>query len=215
MQGTDYSIKSNTSLGQEQERFSHGHCSALLTLAGDRQILHPHQPIVPADAATGRQTHHAPQLTITAAGLTTPLIPILPPDSLTPPNPPEPSGRKEAKSGDSNMRLLMAFMPPRWVNLKRHSSFGGLAPTADPLTLLGFPIVVALPLRVGFHTCSRSAITRNPGGGTTKPLGSGLITRRGRWRPGGWQNGRRGRSDRSGLQDRRQSFSREKSVSIL
>ena len=32
------------------------------------------------------------------------------------------------------------------------------------------------------------------------PLGSGLITRRGRWRPGGWQNRRRGRSRRSGLQ---------------
>ncbi len=32
------------------------------------------------------------------------------------------------------------------------------------------------------------------------PLGSGLITGRGQWRPGGWQNGRRGRSRRSGLQ---------------
>ena len=34
-----------------------------------------------------------------------------------------------------------------------------------------------------------------------EPLGSGLITRRGRWRPGGWQNGRRGHSGRSRLQD--------------
>ncbi len=32
------------------------------------------------------------------------------------------------------------------------------------------------------------------------PLRVGLITRRGQWRPGGWQNGRRGRSRRSGLQ---------------
>ncbi len=32
------------------------------------------------------------------------------------------------------------------------------------------------------------------------PVGSGLITRRGWWRPGGWQNGRRGLSGRSGLQ---------------
>ncbi len=32
------------------------------------------------------------------------------------------------------------------------------------------------------------------------PLGSGLIIRRGGWRPGGGQNGRRGRRRRSGLQ---------------
>ena len=34
----------------------------------------------------------------------------------------------------------------------------------------------------------------------TRCLGSGLITRRGQWRLGGWQNGRGGRSGRSGLQ---------------
>ena len=31
-------------------------------------------------------------------------------------------------------------------------------------------------------------------------VGSGLVTRRGQWRPGGWQNGRCERSHRSGLQ---------------
>ena len=47
-------------------------------------------------------------------------------------------------------------------------------------------------------------------------LGSGLITRRGQWRPGGWQRGRRGRNGGRGLQwAARQSFCREKSVSIL
>ena len=139
MQGTDYKIKSNTGLGQEQERFSHGHCSALLTLAGDRQILHPHQPIVPADAATGRQTHHAPQLTITAAGLTTPLIPILPPDSLTPPNPPEPSGRKEAKSGDSNMRLYNGLHATPLGQSETPLLFWGPGPHSRPLDPAWFP----------------------------------------------------------------------------
>ena len=66
------------------------------------------------------------------------------------------------------------------------------------------------PLPAAALACCRGAGTgRHPtaqywgGIGAAKAFtpGSGLITRRGRWRPGGWQNGRHGRSGRSRLQD--------------
>ncbi len=194
-------------------------CAQSLEAGGWRGLeMPPRLPRTSADPPLSEAAPVACLVTGTphAAAVTATAVEVLNVPALSPPRAAGIQHLPLAVPGQGQIPATLAPLAPQGRQKRPPSAPAPTPPIAKPPSAPGrAPAAAAAAGTTApahWAGTTAGASRHSPGSGS---LGSGLITRRDQWRPGGWQRGRRGHNG-SGLQwAARQSFCREKSVSIL